>query len=123
MTKDYLFEETTKQIISCFYKVFDELGNGFLESVYEKSLLIELGNCGLVALPQKSLSVYYKNQLVGEFKSDIIVDDKILIEIKAVNKLVAKHEAQLLNYLKATKIKLGLLVNFGEKLEFKRRIL
>jgi GxxExxY protein len=122
MKKDYLYEDTTKKIINCFYKVYDELGNGFLESVYEKSLMIELSNVGLSAVNQKSLAVYYKNQLVGDFKSDIIVEDKILIEIKAVNRLVSNHEAQLINYLKATRIKLGLLVNFGEKLDFKRRV-
>ncbi len=122
MKKDYLFADTTKKIINCFYKVHDELGNGFLESVYEKSLMIELSNAGLNAVNQKGLAVYYKHQLVGDFKSDIIVEDKILIEIKAVNKLASNHEAQLINYLKATKIKLGLLVNFGEKLEFKRRV-
>ncbi len=122
MKKEFLYEDLTKKIIKCFYKVYDELGTGFLESVYEKSLLIELKDIGLKAINQKSLNVFYKNQLVGVFKADIVVEDKIIIEIKAINKLTEQHEAQLINYLKATGIKVGLLVNFGEKLQFKRRI-
>ncbi len=122
MDKEFLYEDITKKTIKCFYKVYDELGNGFLESVYEKSLMIELKNIGLKADNQKSLNVYYKNQLVGDFKADITVEDKIIIEIKAVTKLIAQHEAQLINYLKTTGMKVGLLVNFGEKLEFKRKI-
>ncbi len=122
MNQEFLYEDLTKKIINCFYKVYDELGNGFLESVYEKSLMIELKNIGLKADNQKSLNVYYKNQLVGDFKADITVEDKIIIEIKAVTKLIAQHEAQLINYLKTTGMKVGLLVNFGEKLEFKRKI-
>ncbi|MDR4496752.1 MAG: GxxExxY protein [Candidatus Scalindua sp.] len=122
MSKGYLFEDLTNKIIKCFYNVYDELGNGFLESVYEKSLMIELKDMGLKAVNQQSLDVFYKKHLVGDFKADIIVEDKIVIEIKAVTKLTPHHEAQLINYLKATGIKLGLLVNFGEELEFKRRI-
>ncbi len=122
MSKGYLYEDLTKKIIKCFYKVYDELGTGFLESVYEKSLMIELKELRLKAVSQKSLDVFYKKNLVGDFKADVIVDDKIIIEIKAIAKLTSQHEAQLINYLKATGIKLGLLVNFGDKLEFKRRI-
>ena len=122
MSKEFLYEDLTEKIIKCFYKVYDELGTGFLESVYERSLIIELKNIDLKAIDQKSLNVYYKDQLVGDFKTDIIVEDKVIIEIKAVSKLTAQHEAQLINYLKATGIKVGLLVNFGEELEFKRRI-
>ncbi|OHB47181.1 MAG: GxxExxY protein [Planctomycetes bacterium GWF2_40_8] len=122
MSKEFLYEELTEKIIKCFYKVYDELGTGFLESVYERSLMIELKNIGLKAIDQKSLNVYYKDQLVGDFKTDIIVEDKVIIEIKAVSKLSTQHEAQLINYLKATGIRVGLLVNFGEELEFKRRI-
>ncbi len=84
--------------------------------------MIELESIGLRADNQKNLNVSYKNHLVGEFKADIIIDDKIIIEIKAVNNLISQNEAQLINYLKATGIKVGLLVNFGDKLEFKRRI-
>ncbi|MBI4837967.1 MAG: GxxExxY protein [Nitrospirae bacterium] len=122
MEKNFLYEDVTEKIIRCFYNVYDELGSGFLESVYEKALMIELEGIGLRADNQKSLNVLYKNHLVGEFKADIIVEDKIIIEIKAVNNLISQYEAQLINYLKATGIKVGLLVNFGVKLEFKRRI-
>ncbi len=122
MNKEFLYKDSTEKIIKCFYKIYDELGGGFLESVYENSLMIELENTGLKVDNQRNLNVYYKNQLVGDFKADIVVDDKIIIEIKAVTKLADNHEAQLINYLKATGIKVGLLVNFGDKLEFKRRI-
>jgi GxxExxY protein len=122
MKKEFLYGDLTEKIIKCFYKVYDELGTGFLESVYEKALMIEFNDIGLKADNQKSLNVYYRNQIVGDFKADIIVEDKVIIEIKAVNKLANQHEAQLINYLKATGIKVGLLVNFGEELKFKRRI-
>jgi len=119
---NFLYEDLTKKIIKCFYQVYDELGAGFLESVYEKALMIELKNSGLSAVNQQRLNVYYKGSLIGEFIADVIVEEKVLIEIKAVTKLINKHEAQVINYLKATRIKIGLLVNFGNKLEFKRRI-
>jgi len=122
MEKIFLYEDITEKIIRCFYNVYDELGSGFLESVYEKALMIELESIGLRADNQKNLNVSYKNHLVGEFKTDIMVEDKIIIEIKAVANLISQHEAQLINYLKATGIKVGLLVNFGDNLEFKRRI-
>lgn len=118
----YLYEELTRKIIKCFYTVFDELGSGFLESVYEKALLIEFKQVGLKAKNQSGLNVKYKDVSVGEFKADIVVENKVIIEIKAVNRLNSYHEAQLINYLKATNIKIGLLVNFGETLELKRRI-
>ena len=119
---EILFNNTTDKIIRCFYNVYDELGTGFLESIYEKSLIIELRKIGLKVENQKELKVYYKNYLVGNFKIDLLIENKIIIEIKAVSKLIPQHEAQLLNYLKATKIKVGLIVNFGEKLEFKKKI-
>ena len=122
MEKKFPYEDLTERIIRCFYNVHDELGSGFLESVYEKALMIELESIGLKANNQKNLNVSYKNHAVGEFKADLIVDDEIIIEIKAVTSMTAQHEAQLINYLKATGIKVGLLVNFGDKLEFKRRI-
>lgn len=122
MGKDFLYEDVTEKIIKCFYTVYDELGSGFLESVYEKAILIELKDIGLKAAGQKTLNVFYKNIPVGEFKADIVVEDKVVIEIKALTRIMSQHEAQLINYLKATGIKIGLLVNFGDKLEFKRRI-
>ena len=122
MNEKLLYEDLTEKIIKCFYKVHDALGDGFLESVYEKALLIELEDAGFKAESQRSLTVYYKGRLVKDFKADIVFEDKIVIEIKAVSRLAPHHEAQLINYLKATGIKVGLLVNFGEKLEFKRRV-
>jgi GxxExxY protein len=122
MKKEFIHKELTEKIIKCFYEIWDELGGGFLESVYEKSLSITLKNAGLNHKCQAHLNVLFQNHLVGEFIADIVVNDKVLIEIKAVNQLNKVHEAQLINYLKATGIKIGLLVNFGEKLEFKRRI-
>ena len=117
-----LYKELTDKVIKCFYNVYDELRGGFLESVYEDALMIELEYSGLSAENQKPLNVFYKNELVGEFRADIVVEGKILIEIKAVNNLLPIHEAQLLNYLKATGIKIGLLVNFGSRLDFRRKI-
>ncbi|MCK4956250.1 MAG: GxxExxY protein [Candidatus Cloacimonetes bacterium] len=121
MTK-YLYEDLSEKIIGCFYNVFNELGFGFLESVYENALMIELNKININAIRQQPIEVLYKGQIVGDFRADIIVDNKIIIELKAVSKLSSIHEVQLVNYLKATEIKIGLLVNFGEKLEFRRRI-
>ena len=122
MNEKLLYEDLTEKIIKCFYKVYDALGEGFLESVYEKALMIELEDAGIKTENQRSLNVHYKGRLVGDFKADIVIEDKIVIEIKAVSRLAPQHEAQLINYLKATGLKVGLLVNFGEKLEFKRRV-
>lgn len=118
----YPYQDITEKIIRCCYNVYDVLGSGFLESVYEKSLIKELEDHGIKCESQKSINVYFKDTLVGEFRADLIVEGKILVEIKSISTLQKIHEAQLINYLKATKIKIGLLINFGEKLEFKRRI-
>ena len=122
MSAKILYKDLSDKVIKCFYIVYDELGGGFLESVYEKSLKIELEDMGIASENQKSVDVYYKNKLVGDFRADIVAEEKILIEIKAVSRLLPLHEAQLLNYLKATGIRIGLLVNFGERLEFRRKI-
>ncbi|WP_320045976.1 GxxExxY protein [uncultured Ilyobacter sp.] len=121
MTK-YLYEDLTEKIIKCFYKVYDELGFGFLESVYEAALVIELQEMGLKIERQKELEVFYKGISIGKYRSDIIVENKIIIELKSTSNLSKIHEVQLVNYLKATNIEIGLLVNFGEKLTFKRKI-
>lgn len=122
MSVKILYRDLTEKIIKCFYNVYNELGGGFLESVYENSLTIEFESIGLSFESQKNINVFYKNDLVGEFIADMVVDNKILIEIKAVSILSPLHKAQLINYLRATGIKVGLLVNFGNKLEFKRVI-
>jgi len=104
---EYLYEDLTKKIIKCFYKVYDELGYGFLESIYENALIVELQETGLKIENQKGLEVFYKGVLVGKYRSDIIVEDKVIIELKAVSQLTKSHEVQLVNYLKATNIEIG----------------
>jgi len=121
MTK-YLHKDLTAKIIKYFYNVFDELGYGFLESVYESALVLELNNMGLKVERQKELGVFYKGVSIGKYRSDIIVEDKVIIELKAISQLIKAHKVQLVNYLKATNIEIGLLVNFGEKINFKRKI-
>ena len=117
----YLHEDLTKKIIECSYNVFDELGSGFLESVYESALTLELKNKNLNVEQQKELNIFYKDNIVGRFRTDLIVDDKVIIELKAVSNISKIHEIQLVNYLKGTNIKVELIVNFGEKLTFKRK--
>lgn len=110
----------SRKIIKSFYDVYNELGTGFLESVYENSLYLILRNKGLKVRKQYPLTVYFQGRKVGDFKADLIVDDKILIELKAVAQLSKEHEAQIINYLKVTEINFGLLMNFGDEPEFKR---
>lgn len=118
-----LHQEITEVIIRCFYKVYNELGFGFLEKVYENALLIELRNCGLESVKQIPIQVYYQSCPVGNYFADIIVNDKVIIEIKAgEGNLIEIHELQLINYLKATRIEVGLLLSFGKKPEFKSKI-
>ena len=113
-------EELTKKIIGVFYDVYNELGHGFLESVYEQALAIALNAAGLKAERQKSIEVFFRGHLVGDFKADLVVENCVILELKAVRALDSSHEAQLLNYLRATTIEVGLLLNFGPKPEFKR---
>ena len=105
----------------CAFEVIKELGAGFLESVYEKALLLALNQKGLSAVSQQPLSVLFRGENVGEFFADIVVDQKVLVELKAVKSLVPEHQAQFINYLNASGIEVGLLINFGStKLEVKR---
>ena len=122
MTENYLYSDITETIIKCYYKVYNKLGYGFLEEVYERALLIELGKEGYKCLQQCPVDVYYESDIVGYYLADIIVNGKIIIEIKAAENLSEAHEAQLTNYLKATEIEVGLLLNFGKKPAFKRRV-
>lgn len=103
----------TELVITAFYKVHRIMGYGFNEKVYENSLAIELGNAGLQVAKQKEINVYYDGQIVGTYFADIIVNGVVMLELKAVKQLLDEHEAQLLNYLKATQIEVGLLLNFG----------
>ena len=114
-------ERLTGSIIGCGFDVLNELGSGFLESVYEKSLLIALRLKGLQVEVQKPLKVRFRGQLVGDFFADLIVENSVLIELKAIRSLAPQNEAQIINYLQATGIEVGLLFNFGKpRLEYKR---
>lgn len=116
-----IYTNLTEKILSASFEVMNELGAGFLESVYEKALLIALQEKGLTVQSQVKLDVYFRNIVVGEFFADIIVDRKVILELKTVKALASEHQAQLINYLKATRYKVGLLINFGKsKIEFKR---
>ena len=114
--------ELTEKIIGAFYEVHRKLGYGFSEKVYENSLGITLRKSGLAAEQQREICVYYDGEHVGEYFADIVVNDCIILELKAARQLVEGHEAQLLNYLKATKIEVGLLLNFGPSPEVKRKV-
>ena len=116
-------EDLTSKIIACAYKVHNTLGFGFLETVYQNALLIELKKAGLHAEKEKRIKVFYNDHLVGEYAADILVDDKVILELKSVKDLHPAHSAQLINYLKATGIEIGLLINFGESVQIKRKIL
>ena len=117
-----LYSEMTDKIINSFYKVYNVLGYGFLEKVYENSLVIELKSAGFAVLQQQNIKVYYENQVVGDYFADIIVNDLIILEIKAAEGLRDENKAQLINYLKSTDKQVGLLFNFGKKPDFKRAI-
>ena len=112
--------EITQKIIGVFYEVYNELGHGFLESVYEKSLEIALKSMGLRVCRQIEIPVGFRGHLVGNFSADMLVEDCVLLELKAARSIDSAHIAQLLNYLRATHIEVGLLLNFGLKPEFKR---
>ena len=114
------FRDITALILKAFYEIYNELGTGFLESVYEKALTIALQNYGLQIENQKEIPVFPRGKNIGYFKSDIIVNGKIVLELKAVNQIDKTQEAQLINYLKASSIEIGLLLNFGRKPEFER---
>ena len=115
-------QDLTSKIIECAYKVHNTLGFGFLEAVYQNALLIELIKVGLQAEKEKKIQVHYHNQLVGDYAADIIVEKTVILELKSVKELHPAHSAQLVNYLKATGIEIGLLINFGESVEIKRKV-
>jgi len=117
------YKEMTQTVIGCAYRVYNTMGFGFLESVYEKCLLIELAKAGLRAESQKPIDVYYEKHLVGKFVADIVVEDRIILELKSTRELAVTHEVQLVNYLTATRLDVGLLLNFGpDKVEVKRKV-
>lgn len=119
---ELLHEDLTDSIIKTFFDVYNELGHGFLEKVYQNSLFIELKNRGFKVEAQKQIKVYYKNVAVGQYYADLVVNDLIILELKAAEGIIKEFEFQLINYLKATEIEVGLLLNFGMKPEFRRKV-
>jgi GxxExxY protein len=115
--------ELTAKIIDCAYRVHRELGFGFLESVYQNALVIELTKANLKVEQEKKVKVSYEGKVIGDFTADLVVEEKVILELKSVKQLHPAHEAQLINYLKATGIEVGLLINFGETVEIKRKVL
>jgi len=120
--KNYIFPELTEKIIGCAYTVFNTLGSGFLEKVYENALKLEIEKEGLKVIQQPPINVLYGGQTVGEDFADLIVSDKVIVELKAIDSLNKIHEVQLVNYLKATGFRVGLLINFGEAIKIVRRV-
>lgn len=117
------YEEITEKIIGAAFTIYNRMGSGYLESVYERCMLIELEKTGLRTESQKSIRVYYDGQIVGNFLADLLVENCIIVELKVVNQLSKIHEAQLVNYLVSTEKDIGLLINFGgEKVQIKRKL-
>ena len=119
---DYKHKELTEKIIQIFYRVYNTLGYGFLEKVYEQAMVLELSKFGLQVVPQARIGVYYAGQQIGEYNADLLVAGCVIVELKAARALTPDHEAQLLNYLKATTCEVGLLLNFGPKPDIKRKV-
>jgi len=120
---DLKHKDITDKILNAFYKiVYPELGYGFLEKVYENSLAIALQEMGLVIQQQEKITVLFQGNVVGEYFADMVVENVVIVELKAVSQIKREHEAQLLNYLRATPYEVGLLLNFGPKPEFRRKV-
>ncbi len=119
----YPHSELTEKMIAAAYDVHNQLGFGFAEKIYENAMAIKLNQKGLKVIQQAPITVYFENQLIGEYFADMLVNDSVIVELKSVSDLSKAHEAQILNYLKATGIKIGLLINFGEKIKVARRAL
>ena len=121
--KSIKYEKLTEGIIRIFYKVYNKLGYGFLEKIYENAMMVEMEKENIAAISQAPIKVIYDDKILGEYFADISVDGKVIVEIKAAKNLAPENEAQLLNYLKATDIEVGLLLNFGSKPQIKRKVL
>jgi len=120
--EDIKYKELTEKIINIFYRVYNKLGYGFLEKVYENATMVEFKKENILAVSQSPIKVLYEDKIIGEYLADILVDNKVIVEIKAAKSLAIENEAQLLNYLKATDIEVGLLLNSGSKPEIKRKV-
>jgi GxxExxY protein len=119
---NFLHSEITGLIIKAFYNVYNKLGYGFLEKVYENAMIIELKKLGLNCQKQFPIEVFYDEKNVGQYFADIIVNDCVILELKAAEMIIEEHEAQLVNYLRATNIEVGLLLNFGKEAQYKRKV-
>lgn len=119
---ELLHKELTSNIIKAYYNVYNELGYGFLERVYQNALFIELVEMGMNVQPQKKISVNYKGHHVGDYIADMVVNESVIIELKACEYIIEDFEYQLMNYLKGTDCEVGLLLNFGRKPEFIRKV-
>ena len=120
METDLKHYQTTKRILGVFYQVYNELGSGFLEAVYVEALTLAFRDAGLKVNRELPLEVRFRGQVIGRFRADLVIDGRVLVEVKAVPKLQPVHEAQLLNYLRATVLEVGLLLNFGSRPQFRR---
>jgi GxxExxY protein len=120
--KEGKYRELTEKIINIFYRVYNTLGYGFLEKVYENAMMIEFEKAEIEAVSQSPIRVLYDEKAVGEYYADILVDGKVIVGIKAARILGPENEAQLLNYLKATEVEVGLLLNFGPRPQIKRKV-
>jgi GxxExxY protein len=120
--KNYPHQELTKSIIGIYYNVYNELGYGFLEKVYHRAMIIELNKNGYEVEHEKKIEVFYKNEVVGTYIPDLIINKSVILELKCVEYLIEAHENQLINYLKATECEVGLVLNFGKDPQFKRKI-
>ena len=118
-----LHGDITERIIGAAYEVYNILGYGFLEKVYENALVLELRGYGLDVKQQHPITVVYKGEVIGEYFTDLIVEDRVIVEVKSVSALDPAHEVQLVHYLKATKLEVGLLINFGKEIKIMRKIL
>ncbi|MBC8555121.1 MAG: GxxExxY protein [Candidatus Brocadiales bacterium] len=119
--QDFKLKELTEKIIEIFYRVYNKLGYGFLEKVYENAMMKEFKTADIPAVSQYAINVVYEDEIIGEYFADIPVDNKVIVEIKVAKSLAIENEAQLLNYLKATEIEVGLLLNYGRKPDLKRK--
>ena len=113
-------KQLTGRIINKFYKIYNALGYGFIENIYHNAMIIELANDGLKVETEKPIAVHYEGRVIGTFSADLVVNDLVIVELKAKERLIEPHEAQLTNYLRATDVEIGLLLNFGKTPEFKR---
>lgn len=122
MGDNYKHAEITELIIHAYFQVYNQLGYGFLEKIYERAMIIEMAKLGLKCEQQKNIKVYYEGIEIGDYYADIVVEECVIVELKAVETVAPEHEVQLVNYLKSTELEVGLLLNFGPKPQFKRRV-